>query len=243
MVFVFKIKIILQVILFLLIKRIQFLFLQIFRSRQFQDNWVNSNVVGWGHKCCGAVSLKCKTDNYELLERLDWSRNVFLVANHQSYMDIAAIYVSTRRMFGFLAKYELSWVPFLSFWMKIQGCVFINRAKFISAIKTLKNLEKNKKSIRLVLFPEGTRSKTGKPGKFKTGALKIAWALDGLLIATHISGTREAWENRDIAYKDYPAEIRFDKIIDLKETKKIRTFDEFFKELENFFASMNKIPQ
>ena len=155
-------------------------------------------------------------------------------------MDIAVIYVATQKVFGFLAKYELRRIPFLSFWMKIQGCVFINRAKYITAIKTLKKLEHQKKAVRLVLFPEGTRSKTGKMGEFKTGALKIAWQLNGILLPTIIQGTRQAWENRNEIFHKYPAKISFDKIVDLKTLKATHSFKEFISEFEAYFQTLHK---
>ena len=214
--------------------------IQISRNKQFQNTWVKTNVVKWGTKCCAKVRLNCHVLNKEVLDSLDWNRNVFLVANHQSYLDIPAIYVATRKMVGFLAKYGLSKVPFLNFWMKIQGCVFINRTRYITAIKTMQNMKLQKQVVRLVLFPEGTRSKNGKLGKFKSGALKIAWQLDGILIPTTIQGTRQAWEDRDKILYQYPAQIRFDKVIDCKMLKTTHTFNEFFSQFEHYFKMLHE---
>jgi 1-acyl-sn-glycerol-3-phosphate acyltransferase len=49
------------------------------------------------------------------------------------------VFLALSRTVGFLAKRELKYIPFLGFWMKKIGCVFINRNKKGAARSTKRN--------------------------------------------------------------------------------------------------------
>ncbi|MFC1585427.1 lysophospholipid acyltransferase family protein [Fibrobacterota bacterium] len=238
----YKLRIAAKILIYLFIKMIWFSLIKIFRGKRYQRSWLNYNAVHWGTLCANEVNLNIETFNYEVFDAVDWNRNVFIVANHQSYIDIPAIYVSSRKIYGFLAKQELSWIPFLHFWMKTLDCVFIKRSRYISAIKRLKKLENLGEACKLAIFPEGTRSKNGKIGPFKSGALKIAWQLNAVLIPTIITGTRAAWEERKSIVKEFPIRVDFENAIDLKEIKEEISFKEFFKAFESHFKDLHKAP-
>jgi 1-acyl-sn-glycerol-3-phosphate acyltransferase len=76
----------------------------------------------------------------------------------------------------FVSKKELGkWIPSVSFNLRHGGSVLIDRKDPKQAIPTIKELseyiEKNNRSA--VIFPEGTRSRTGKPKEFAVSGLKI----------------------------------------------------------------------
>ena len=102
-------------------------------------------------------------------------------------------------------------------------------------MRALQKLEANNEFTRIVLFPEGTRSKTGKLGYFKPGGMKIAWSLSAIIQPTIIQGTRAAWENRN--HTDYyDSTITILPQIDIAELKsKDVTFDQFKESLEILF--------
>lgn len=229
---------IIHILLYLLMHMMWFSFLRLFKDKASQQEWVTSHVYKWAHKCLTKIRVDCRATNYDKIHNIDWGRNIFLVANHQSYSDIPALLYASRRMFGFIAKYELGRMPFLSFWMKQLGCVFINRERFISAVKNLKKLESLGRPCRLTIFPEGTRSKNGRLGPFRSGALRIAWQLDAILLPAIILGTRRAWEDRPFAFKDYPAAVEFHEPIDLREVRKTKTFKVFLNEFETYFKKI-----
>ena len=102
---------------------------------------------------------------------------VIFVANHQSLYDIIGIIWFLRKFHPkFVSKKELgSGIPSISFNLKHGGSVLIDRKDPKQAIPTIKKLseyiEKHKRAA--VIFPEGTRSKDGKPKEFASSGLKI----------------------------------------------------------------------
>src|SRR6218665_3109576 len=102
---------------------------------------------------------------------------IIFVANHQSMYDIVAMIWYVRRFHcKFVSKKELgSGIPSVSYNLKHGGSVLIDRKDPKQAIPVIKGLseyiEKNTRSA--VIFPEGTRSKTGVPKEFAQSGLKI----------------------------------------------------------------------
>lgn len=102
---------------------------------------------------------------------------LIIAANHQSLYDITSIGWFMRKVHPkFVAKIELGkGIPSISYNLNHGGSVLIDRKdpkQSLSAIRQLgEYIEVYKRAA--VIFPEGTRSKTGKPGKFAENGLKI----------------------------------------------------------------------
>ncbi len=102
---------------------------------------------------------------------------VIFVSNHQSLYDIIVLIWFLRRFHPkFVSKKELGkGVPSVSYNLRHGGSVLIDRKdpkQAISVIKVLSEyIELHKRSA--VIFPEGTRSRTGNPKKFSETGLKI----------------------------------------------------------------------
>ena len=102
---------------------------------------------------------------------------IIFVANHQSLYDIAGIISFMRRFHPkFVSKKELgSGIPSISYNLKHGGSVLIDRKDPKQAIPVITSLGKyiEKHTRSAVIFPEGTRSKTGKPKEFAQTGMKI----------------------------------------------------------------------
>lgn len=102
---------------------------------------------------------------------------VIFVANHQSLYDIVGIIWFMRKFHPkFVSKKELGkGIPSISYNLNHGGSVLIDRKDPKQAIPTITKLghyiEKHTRSA--VIFPEGTRSRTGKPKEFAQTGLKI----------------------------------------------------------------------
>lgn len=102
-------------------------------------------------------------------------RPLIIVANHQSMYDISPILWYLRQHHvKFISKKELGkGIPSVSFNLRHGGSVLIDRKNPKQAVAAIQEfseyIERTKRAA--VIFPEGTRSKTGVPKKFQTKGL------------------------------------------------------------------------
>ena len=196
-VLIFKIFAVIKIISYMLWHIPIYFFRRIFKSGT-ADIWLQERLLLWAKFCLKSLRIDLATSGQQNLAKVDWSRSVVVIANHNSFADIPVVLASVQKMFGFLAKAELGRIPVLSYWMKKIGCVFINR-NATNAGRKLKNKMSEisaEKPPQIVIFPEGTRSKTGEMGVWKSGAFKIAVEFKATLLPIVIKGTAAAWEKR-----------------------------------------------
>ena len=128
-------------------------------------------------------------------EKIPCDEPVIYTPNHSGMFDIPAIVLNTPKPPIFIAKKELGAVPFISDWMDVLDCVFVDRNNKNSARSSLHDaIEMVKNGRSIVVFPEGTRSKTGELGEFKGGAMKIAMETGAKVVPVLIEGSRERLE-------------------------------------------------
>lgn len=117
-----------------------------------------------------------------------------LLANHQSYVDVVALFLSVPEMPVFLAKRELARVPFFGRAMRTRGDVFIDRGRHDAATNTIDRTARVlKPGAPLLVFPEGTRAHEPQIGAFKKGAFHLAKQAHAALQPIGIHGSLEAW--------------------------------------------------
>jgi 1-acyl-sn-glycerol-3-phosphate acyltransferase len=149
--------------------------------------WICLNVFGYqAHKksvdYLNFFLLKCTnlvgtTYTFENRECIPEGVPLVFVANHQSMYDIVAMIWYLRKFHcKFVSKKELGkGIPSVSYNLRHGGAALIDRKDPKQAIPEIKKLaeyiETNKRSA--VIFPEGTRSKTGKPKEFAHTGVKI----------------------------------------------------------------------
>jgi len=99
----------------------------------------------------------------------------FFAVNHQSWVDIPALFAALPVPVLFVAKQELGRVPFLGWFMKGMGMVLVDRADRKGAVRSVgAAAERLRQGWSLLSFPEGTRSADGRVQRFKTAAFAAA---------------------------------------------------------------------
>jgi len=114
------------------------------------------------------------------------------VCNHESLFDIPAMFLAIDRGLFYIAKKELARVPFMGWYMWVIGMIFIDRSNKEKAQKSLSKaalMIRNGKNV--ILYPEGTRTKTGAVGIFKRGPFNLSLESGVPIIPCGISGARE----------------------------------------------------
>lgn len=108
-------------------------------------------------------------------ENVDSQQSYVFVANHQSFLDVFAVYGWLPNNFKWLMKKELRKIPFVGTACAVAGHIFVDRSNPRAAMESLTYIKAQlHDGISTVIFPEGTRTKTGEIGRFKAGAFKIA---------------------------------------------------------------------
>ncbi len=99
--------------------------------------------------------------------------------NHQSMVDIFLLESVSNRNLSWIAKEELKKVPFLGYMLKSFQMILLKRENKAGLRKLVKDVDNRTQEGRVVcIFPEGTRVKRQKLGKFKSGAKFIVSKLD-----------------------------------------------------------------
>ena len=113
---------------------------------------------------------------------------VIYVANHQSQADILALFILSTR-FRWLSKASLFKIPIFGWGMSAVGYVPVDRSSKSSSEKSIKLSARHlKRGTPMLFFPEGTRSKTGAIGEFKTGAFRLAKSLNIAIVPITVDG-------------------------------------------------------
>ncbi|MDG1517672.1 MAG: 1-acyl-sn-glycerol-3-phosphate acyltransferase [Flavobacteriales bacterium] len=126
----------------------------------------------WAWSICLAIGIIPRIKGKDKLPKCE---SYILVANHSSQLDIVVPYTRINKYFAFLAKEELKKAPL--FKTNFRGMnVTVNRKDMVSGAGALRECaEKLKEGVNLLIFPEGTRSKTAPVMRsFKAGLFKLA---------------------------------------------------------------------
>jgi 1-acyl-sn-glycerol-3-phosphate acyltransferase len=126
----------------------------------------------------------------EGLEHVDFSKPHVFVANHQSIIDICALFRALPVPVRFVIKQELAKVPFIGWYARAMGMVFIERGHAREAATRLHGVVSSVHGgASVCAFPEGTRSRDGSVGAFKGGAFQVALMAGVPVVPIAISGS------------------------------------------------------
>lgn len=154
---------------------------------------IRGRIYFWATQQWSIVLLRASSSSVRVhgMERIDWSRPHVLVCNHVGSFDILALASSVPVPYHFVAKKELARIPLFGSAWQAAGHISIDRQNTTRAIESLSRaaaqLQQN--SGIVIIFPEGTRSRTGELQSFKKGAFRLALEAGIPVIPTVIIGS------------------------------------------------------
>jgi len=127
----------------------------------------------------------------EGLEKIPNQGPAILVSNHSSYFDFFVLASVLKKMTVFVAVKDLNRRKFVGWFMKLDIIVYVDRERpSQSFYKQLLWHLKNQKRI-VALYPEGTRSRSGKMQRPKNGFVKLAIQANAPVIPVAMRGNYE----------------------------------------------------
>ncbi len=139
----------------------------------------------------------------EGLEHIPRDQLVIYASNHSSMFDIWALFATLPGSVRFVAKQELFKIPLLGGAMRAVGHIPIDRAarkkSFEAYAEAARTIQRGTSSI--LVFPEGTRSRTGELLPFKNAPFGLAIAAQVPIVPVYVHHTFEilpkgAWRLR-----------------------------------------------
>lgn len=150
----------------------------------------------------GGVRLRVEYES-----EIDWKQALVFVMNHQSMVDIPAAFLAIPVPIRFIAKRVLAFVPFLGWYMKAVGMVFVDRSKTAKAIASMQSAsELLRKGASIIAFPEGTRSPDGRIRAFKKGTFMVALETGAPIVPIAIHGARDVLPTK--SFRVRPGTVR-----------------------------------
>ena len=128
---------------------------------------------------------------------------VVYICNHQSYADILTFfYVIRKHQASFIAKDALKRIPLFGDWVTRTRGIYIQRGDARASLQTInQGAEYLKQGFSLIIFPEGTRSRSSEMSAFKPGSFKLATKARVPIVPVTIDGGYKTFEERGVMTK------------------------------------------
>lgn len=157
------------------------------------------------------ILRSCRVEvDVEGLEHIVPGETYVVMTNHQSVFDIPALVVTLPFSWRFVAKRELARIPFFGWGMVASGHIVIDRGQHESAIRTMREAAARVRGgTNVIVFPEGTRSKTGIMRSFKSGGFHLAIQAGVPILPGTISGSRRITPSKSLRVESGRILVRY----------------------------------
>jgi 1-acyl-sn-glycerol-3-phosphate acyltransferase len=119
--------------------------------------------------------------------------NYVVIANHNSFLDVPLLTPFLPGGNKTIAKKSMAKIPFFG-WIYTRGSVLVDRADDASRRRSFESMkEVLRTGLSMLIYPEGTRNRTGQPLKsFYDGAFRLAADTQKDIISVCVFGTARA---------------------------------------------------
>jgi 1-acyl-sn-glycerol-3-phosphate acyltransferase len=168
--------------------------------------WIGRTWISWIFRTCGIRVVP------EGLEHVDRTQPYVFMSNHQSVLDIGALVLTLPVKWRFVAKRELTWVPFFGWALGLSDQIIIDRGNRVRAVRSLQRAaERVRGGISVIVFPEGTRSPTGRMREFKSGGFHLALEAQVPIVPVTVSGSFQLIPKRSLKVKSGTIKVAYGK--------------------------------
>ena len=139
---------------------------------------------------------------------VDPRRPYVAVSNHESYADVFLISMFPWEM-KWMAKTTIFKIPIMGWMMRLSGDIPLVRGERRSAVAALAAArDRLAKRVSVMVFPEGTRSRTSELLPFKDGAFRVAIECGAPILPIAVAGTRGAMARGSFQFRPAVARAR-----------------------------------
>jgi len=169
-----------------------------------------SKTFSWGVLFLSGVRLHITG-----LENLNKDMPYIFVSHHSSQFDIPTLQFTLPQETCIVYKKELGKIPLFGWQMKLGPYIMIDRDNRESAARSIEIAKKimSEKGRSILLFAEGTRSKTGEVQPFKRGAFYLASKVGFPIVPVSISGAENILPKGRFNIKGGVINVHFEKPI------------------------------
>jgi len=145
--------------------------------------WAARRLVGIGHRVIGAENLP--------------DAPAILLSKHQSTWETLFFPTYMPRELCYVFKRELLFIPFFGWGIALLGMIHIDRRRGNDAFEQVvrQGTRKLAEGRWIIIFPEGTRTRAGAQGKYKTGGARLA-VRTGVPVVPIAVNSGEFWPRR-----------------------------------------------
>ncbi|CAL0315886.1 unnamed protein product [Lupinus luteus] len=172
------------------------------------------------------------------IEGAEYSKErAIYISNHASPIDIFLIMWLTPKGTVGIAKKEIIWYPLFGQLYVLANHLRIDRSNATAAIESMKEAARAvvKNNLSLIIFPEGTRSKTGRLLPFKKGFVHLALQTRLPIVPIVMTGTHLAWRNGSLHVRPAPLAVKYLPPVST-ENWKVNKVDDYVKLLHNLYT-------
>jgi 1-acyl-sn-glycerol-3-phosphate acyltransferase len=132
-------------------------------------------------------------------ENIDPNTSYIFVANHQGAFDIFLIYGFMGHNFKWMLRKGIQKIPFIGRACTSAGHIWVDERGSKGMMQTIRQaLNTLRGGMSLVIFPEGTRTKTGHLNPFKKGAYQLAGMMKLPMVPMTIEGPYQVLQKGSI---------------------------------------------
>ena len=199
--------------------------------------------IAWSSIIFFAAGIKVTIEG---LEHLDKGTSYIFMSNHLSHLDTPAFMAKLPFKIRFFTKKELLNIPIFGQAIYMGKHIIIDRKNTEKAKRSINEAKKRikKYGFSVLVFPEGTRSKTGKMGEFKKGGFVLAIETGIPIAPIEISGSFELLPAHTLLIKSGAIHIKVGKPIPVDSyaiEKKQELMDKVRSEIEQLGMGGNTV--